>query len=60
MIAAHPLWLAGSLLFAAVSGRLLLAALEVGKPSAVMAWLSAAAFVLWSALAALFFFGGTP
>ena len=51
MMAAHPLWLTGSLLCAAASGRLLLAAMEVGKPSAVIAWLSAAAFALWSALA---------
>jgi hypothetical protein len=57
-MAAHPTWLAGSLLCAATSGCLLLAALDGGKPSAVMAWLSAAAFVLWSALAVLFAFWG--
>jgi hypothetical protein len=60
VIVAHPLWLVGSLFFAAASGRLLLAALDVGKPSAFMAWLSAAAFVYWTAVSAIYFFSGTP
>ncbi len=39
----------------AASGRMLMRSLDGGFPS--QAWLSAATFALWSALATLFFWG---
>jgi hypothetical protein len=55
VIAAYPLWFAGSLLAVLASRRLLAASLE-GR-SAVMAWLVAGAFVLWCVLAVPFYRG---
>jgi hypothetical protein len=55
MAAAHPLWFACSVLAVVVSGNLL--AYLVRTSVAVMAWLAALAFALWSVLAALFFWG---
>jgi hypothetical protein len=53
--AAYPAWFAFSACGAAASGRMLMASLDNGFSS--QAWLSAATFALWSALAALFFWG---
>jgi hypothetical protein len=53
--AAYPLWSVLALLCAAMSGRMLVAAEREGLPS--QAWLAAACFALWSALASVFFWG---
>jgi hypothetical protein len=53
--AAHVLWSMLALLCAAMSGRMLVVAEREGLPS--QAWLAAASFGLWSALASLFFWG---
>jgi hypothetical protein len=50
-----PIWFALSICCAAASGRMLLTSLDNGFYS--QAWLSAATFALWSALASLFFWG---
>jgi hypothetical protein len=55
VIAAYPLWFAGSLLAVVASERLLVASLE--ERSSVMAWLAAGAFVLWCVLCVLFYWG---
>jgi hypothetical protein len=55
MAAAHPLWFTCSDLAVVASGNLL--AYSVRTSVAVMAWLAALAFALWSVLAALFFWG---
>jgi hypothetical protein len=55
MAAAHPLWFACSVLAVVASANLL--ACSVRKSVAVMAWLAALTFALWSVLAALFFWG---
>ncbi len=53
--AAYPLWCVLAALCAAVCGRMLVAAEREGLIS--QAWLAAVSFVLWSALASLFFWG---
>jgi hypothetical protein len=53
--AAYPLWFVLAILCAAVSGRMLVAAEREGLIS--RAWLAAVCFGLWSALAALYFWG---
>jgi hypothetical protein len=53
--AAYPLWSVLAILCAAVCGRMLVAAEREGLSS--QAWLAAVSFVLWSALASLFFWG---
>jgi hypothetical protein len=53
--AAYPLWSVLAILCAAMSGRMLLAAERERLPS--QAWLAAASFGLWSALASVFFWG---
>ena len=53
--AAYPLWSVLALLCAAMSGRMLVAAEREGLSS--QAWLAAASFGLWSALASVFFWG---
>ena len=51
--AAYPAWFAFSVCGAAASCRMLMTSLDNGFSS--QAWLSAATFALWSALATLFF-----
>jgi hypothetical protein len=58
VIAAYPLWFAGSLLAVVASGRLLLAA-SLEWRSVVMAWLAAGAFVLWCVLSVAFYWGAS-
>jgi hypothetical protein len=53
--AAYPLWSVLAILCAAMSGRMLVAAEREGLP--FQAWLAAASFGLWSALASVFFWG---
>ncbi len=53
--AAYPLFSMLSVLCAAVCGRMLLVAEREGLSS--QAWLAAVSFGLWSALAALYFWG---
>jgi hypothetical protein len=53
--AATPLWGVLAILCATVSGRMLIAAEREGLAS--QAWLAALCFGLWSALAALYFWG---
>ena len=53
--AAYPAYFVLSVCCAAASGRMLIRSLDDGFPS--QAWLSAATFALWSALATLFFWG---
>ena len=53
--AAYPLWSVLAVVGAAVSGRMLFAAEREGLAS--QAWLAALCFGLWSALAALYFWG---
>jgi hypothetical protein len=53
--AAYPLWSVLAILCAAVCGRMLVAAEREALSS--QAWLAAVSFVLWSALASLFFWG---
>ena len=52
----YPLWCVLAILCAAVSGKMLVAAECEGLTS--QAWLAAACFGLWSALATLYFFWG--
>jgi hypothetical protein len=52
---AYPLWSVLAILCAAVSGRMLVAAEREGLSS--QAWLAAICFGLWSALAAVYFWG---
>jgi hypothetical protein len=53
--AAYPLWAVLSVVCAAVCSRMLVAAERKGLTS--QAWLAAVCFGLWSALAALYFWG---
>ncbi len=53
--AAYPAWFALATCCAAASGRMLMTSLDNGFSS--QAWLSAATFALWSALATLSFWG---
>jgi hypothetical protein len=53
--AAYPTWFVFSVCCAAASGKMLMTSLDDGFRS--QALLSAATFVLWSALATLFFWG---
>ena len=53
--ATYPACFALSVCCVAASGRMLMRSLDDGFPS--QAWLSAATFALWSALATLFFWG---
>ena len=53
--AAYPTCFALSVCCVAASGRMMMTSLDNGLPS--QAWLSAATFALWSALAILFFWG---
>jgi hypothetical protein len=52
---AYPIWFALSTCCASASERMLMRSLDKGFYS--QAWLSAATFALWSALATLFFWG---
>ncbi len=53
MAVVHPLWLACSLICAATSGGLLLGAWD--ERAGALKWLTAVAFVLWSALSVVLF-----
>ena len=53
--AVYPTCFALSICCVAASGRMLMTSLDNGFSS--QAWLSAATFALWSALATLFFWG---
>lgn len=53
LLAPHLLWVVGSLLGAAASGRLLAKSLEEDDPWGRPLWLSVAAFVAWCCVSVL-------